>query len=177
MHTAYLATLTHWARTLGLAVVAAGALGCYSTSTPTSTPAKNPLDDAPPAAAAEAPQAPEDAAMRKNKFDDEQAKIVLGRAAASARTCVDVVDKDQPHGEANVAVTFTGAGKSTAATVNAPFEGTAMGQCVTRAFINVIVPPFDGPDVEVPVTVLLKASDKPADKADKKDPAGKGKKK
>ena len=66
---------------------------------------------------------------------------------------------------------FTGAGRSTAATVTPPFDGTPMGQCVTRAFVNVIVPPFDGPDVEVPVTVTLKPSEK------KEAPPAKGKKK
>src|SRR6266576_2063527 len=46
--------------------------------------------------------------QKKNKFDDEQAKIVLARAATSAHTCIDVVDKDQPHGEGMVTVTFSG---------------------------------------------------------------------
>jgi hypothetical protein len=165
MNPAYVATLKavpRWRGWLG-AAVAVSALGCYGATggAPSSTPAKNPLDDAPPSGPAEVhPQSAEEVATRKNKFDDEQAKIVLGRAAASARTCVDVVDKDQPHGDANVTVTFTGAGRSTAATVTPPFDGTPMGQCVTRAFVNVIVPPFDGPDVEVPVTVTLKPSDK-----------------
>jgi hypothetical protein len=163
------ATLRAIPKFIPIAAIAAVWLGCFSTNTPASKPARNPLDDAPPAAPAEAPpQSAEEVPTKMNKFDDEQAKIVLARASASARTCVDVVDaKDQPRGEANVMVTFTGAGRSTKATANPPFEGTALGQCVTRAYVNVIVPPFDGPDVDVPVSVTLKSSDK--DKSDKKE--------
>jgi hypothetical protein len=101
---------------------------------------------------------------KRNKFDEEQAKVVLARAATNAHTCVDVVEKDQPHGEGSVTVTFSGKGKSTTATIAAPFEGTPMGQCVTRAFVNMIVPPFEGPDVDMTYPVNLKPDAKGAKK-------------
>jgi|SRR5882724_8823512 len=108
---------------------------------------------------------------KRNKFDEEQAKVVLARAATNAHTCVEVVDKDQPHGDGTVTVTFSGKGKTTNASIAAPFEGTPMGQCVTRAFVNMIVPPFEGPDVDLTYQVNLK----PDSKGAKKD-AGKTKK-
>jgi len=101
---------------------------------------------------------------KRNKFDEEQAKVVLARAAGNAHTCVEVVEKDQPHGEGTVTVTFSGKGKSTNATIAAPFEGTPMGQCVTRAFVNMIVPPFEGPDVDLTYPVNLKPDAKGAKK-------------
>jgi hypothetical protein len=119
--------------------------------------------------------APEEVEPKKNKFDEEQAKIVLARAATNAHTCVDIVDKDQPHGDATVIVTFSGRGKSTKASIGTPYDNTPMGACATRAFINIIVPPFEGPDVEVPQQVDLKPGDKSGDKAGKK-PAAKPKK-
>ncbi len=39
-----------------------------------------------------------------------------------------------------------------------------MGQCATRAFVNVIVSPFEGPDVDVPYQVNLKPDAKGAKK-------------
>ena len=57
---------------LGASMVA----GRFGTSTPSVAKTKNPLDDAPPAEAAGPQSAPEDIATKKNKFDDEQAKIV-----------------------------------------------------------------------------------------------------
>jgi hypothetical protein len=98
--------------------------------------------------------------QKKNKFDEEQAKIVLARAATNAHTCVEVVDKDQPHGEGTVTVTFSGRGKSTNATIAAPFAETPIGNCVTRAFVNIIVPPFEGADVDVTQPVNLKPDSK-----------------
>ena len=102
--------------------------------------------------------------QKKNKFDEEQAKIVLARAATNAHTCVDVVDKDQPHGEGTVTVTFSGKGKSTNATIAAPFSETPIGNCATRAFVNIIVPPFEGADVDMTYQVNLKPDAKGAKK-------------
>ena len=105
--------------------------------------------------------------VKKNKFDQEEAKVVLARAEKGAHTCVDVVEKDQPHGDATVTVTFAGSGKSTKASIAPPFDGTPIGQCATRAFINIIVSPFEGPDVDMPYQVNLK----PDAKSGKKDAA------
>jgi hypothetical protein len=93
---------------------------------------------------------------KRGSFDEAQAKILLARAAKNASTCVNVVGKNQPHGEAAVTITFSGAGKSSKATVGAPFDGTPMGKCVVRAFVNIIVAPFEGPDVEMQQRVSLK---------------------
>jgi hypothetical protein len=93
----------------------------------------------------------------KDAFDEAQAKIVLQRAAKSARTCLNVVGQNQPRGDATVSVTFSGAGKSTKATVGPPFEGKPIGNCVVRAFVNIIVKPFEGPDVEMTQQVVLRA--------------------
>ena len=154
-------------RIASVVIVPVGLAACYGTSSQSSTPAKNPLDDAPPAEMPPTANAPEDVNTKKNKFDEEQAKIVLARAEKGAHTCVDVVDKDQPHGDATVTVTFAGSGKSTKATIAPPYDGTPIGQCATRAFTNIIVPPFEGPDVDVPWQVNLKPDAKGA--AAKKD--------
>jgi len=93
---------------------------------------------------------------KKNTFDEAQAKIALSRAASNAHTCVNVVGANQPHGDGVVTVTFAGKGRSTRATLGAPFEGTAMGRCVTRAFVDIIIAPFEGPDVDLTYPVNLK---------------------
>src|SRR6185503_382722 len=86
---------------------------------------------------------------KKEAFDEAQAKIVLNRAANSARSCVSVVSQNQPRGDVTVTVTFSGAGKSTKATIGPPFEGKPFGNCVVRAFVNILIKPFEGPDVEM----------------------------
>ncbi len=94
---------------------------------------------------------------KKGSFDEAQAKILLTRATTNARMCTDVVGKSQPHGDATVTVTFSGsAGKSTKATVGAPFDGTPIGKCVVRAFVNIVITPFEGPDVEMHQRVKLR---------------------
>jgi hypothetical protein len=114
----------------------------------------------PPAEPASAPLAVEQIESKKNQFDEEQARIVLARAATNAHTCVDIVDKDQPHGEGTVIVTFSGVGKSTKASIGTPFDATPIGQCVTRAFVNIIVPPFEGNEVELLQKVNLNRDEK-----------------
>jgi len=152
-------------RIASVALALAGLAACGST--PSSTQAKNPLDDAPPASMPPQANSPEEVDSKKNKFDQEEAKVVLARAEKGAHTCVDVVEKDQPHGDATVTVTFAGSGKSTKASIAPPFDGTPIGQCATRAFINIIVSPFEGPDVDMPYQVNLK----PDAKSGKKDTA------
>jgi len=113
-------------------------------------------------AAAVPPVPVEEIEPKKNQFDEEQARIVLNRAAANAHTCIDMVDKDQPRGDATVIVTFSGVGKSTKASIAAPYDNTPIGRCATRAFVNIIVPPFAGPDVELLQQVSLKPETKKA---------------
>lgn len=120
---------------------------------------KNPLDDAPPAEKGRFtdPSVPVPLEAKPRVFDAEQGRVVLARAAKNAATCVDVAGPDQPHGDAKVSVTFAGTGHSVRAAVPAPFDGTQIGQCVVRAFVGIIVPPFDGPEVTVEQPVELKA--------------------
>jgi hypothetical protein len=148
-----------------LVVLSAGLLACGN-SPGAEAPTQN-LGTAPGPTAAPPPASlagDVTADQKKNKFDEEQAKIVLARAAGNAHTCVDVVDKDQPHGEGTVTVTFSGRGKSTNATIAAPFSDTPIGQCATRAFVNIIVPPFEGADVDMTYQVNLKPDAKGAKK-------------
>jgi len=93
---------------------------------------------------------------KKGSFDEAQAKIFLARAATNARTCGNVVGKNQPRGDATVTVTFSGVGKSTKATVSSPFEGKPIGNCVVRAFVGIVVAPFEGPDIDLTHKVNLK---------------------
>src|SRR4051812_27805108 len=76
---------------------------------------------------------------KRGKFDEEQVKVVLARAARNAHTCVDVAAKDAPHGTGTVTVTFAGKGRSTKAIIGPPFDGTQIGQCATRAFVDIII--------------------------------------
>jgi len=168
------------ASTTPVAVACAGALACYSMDPPAQPPKQDLLAEPAPGSPASsvdpatmAPSnlkttAPEEEEHKKMVFDDVQAKTMLARAATNAHTCVEVVSKDQPHGTGTVLVTFAGAGKSTSASVAAPFDNTPIGQCATRAFVGIIVSPFDGPDVQMTYEVNLNP--------DPKKPEGKGKK-
>jgi hypothetical protein len=161
-------------------VFCAASLVACGSSPPAQSP--NEVDNAPPtaggsaAATGSSANAPSSIAgdlaaeTKRNKFDEEQAKIVLARAASNAHTCVEVVDKNQPHGDGTVTVTFSGKGKSTNATLAAPFEGTPIGQCATRAFVNIIIPPFEGPDVDMTYQINLKPDSKDSKGAKKESP-------
>jgi hypothetical protein len=164
-------------------VASVGALACYSMEPPAAPPKQDLLADPPPGSPASsvdpttiAPstltQAPPEEEHKKMVFDEAQAKVVLTRAATNAHSCVEVVGKDAPHGKSTVLVTFAGAGKSTSASIGAPFDNTPIGQCATRAFVGIIVPPFDGADVEMTWEVDLNPDPKkPGD--GKKAPAKK----
>lgn len=140
-----------------ISVLCAGLSACHPSQEP-DIPISYTLGKGPgPAASAPASLAGDvQSDERKGSFDEAQAKIVLARAANNARTCVNVVGKNQPHGDAPVTITFSGTGKSTKATVAAPFDGTPIGKCVVRAFVNILISPFEGPDVEMHQRVTLK---------------------
>ncbi len=106
---------------------------------------------------------------RQGKFDEQQAQVVLVRAAKNAAQCTDIAGKDQPRGEATVTVTFAPKGRSTKANINEPFAGTPIGNCVVRAFVDIIIPPFDGAEVDRPQTVDLSGTTQKADAKDAKD--------
>jgi hypothetical protein len=112
----------------------------------------------------------------KGKFDQEQANVVMARAAKNAHTCVGVAPKDDPRGDAQVTVIFSGIGRSTKATVSGEFQGKTIGDCVERAFVGIIIPPFDGADMEMQYPVDLKPDPKvphTSDQIDKKPAKGK----
>jgi hypothetical protein len=175
--------------TAPLSVACAGAFACYSMDPPAQAPQTNYLADPAPGSSAAAANAadpttiapssltaaPPEEEHKKMVFDDAQAKTMLARAATNAHTCVEVVPKDQPHGTATVLVKFSGAGKSTAASIAAPFDNTQIGQCATRAFIGIIVSPFDGPDVEMTHEVNLNPDPKKPEAKGKKDAPAKKK--
>jgi hypothetical protein len=175
------------ARTAPLSVACAGALACYSLEAPPQPPKQDLLAEPAPGSPASssvdpstiAPStltaAPPEEEHKKMVFDDAQAKTMLARAATNAHTCVEVVPKDQPHGTGTVLVKFAGAGKSTSASIAAPFDNTPMGQCATRAFVGIIVSPFDGPDVEMTYEVNLNPDPKKPDAKGKKDAPAKKK--
>jgi hypothetical protein len=163
-----------------ISVACAGALACYSMDPPAQPPQQNLLADPPPGSPASSADpttmkpttltsAPPEEEHKKMVFDDAQAKTMLARAAGNAHTCVDVVPKDQPHGTGTVLVTFAGAGKSTSASIAAPFDNTPIGQCATRAFVGIIVSPFDGADVEMTYEVNLNPDPKKPEAKGKKD--------
>jgi hypothetical protein len=166
-------------RTAPVTFACAGALACYSMEPPAQPPQQNLLADPPPGSPAASADptsitpstlssAPPEEEHKKMVFDEAQAKTMLARAAANAHTCVEVVPKDQPHGTGTVLVTFSGAGKSTSASIAAPFDNTPIGQCATRAFVGIIVSPFDGPDVEMTYEVNLNPDPKKPDAKGKK---------
>lgn len=74
-------------------------------------------------------------------FDVKQAEMELRRATLSAVTCPDVVEK-APKGTGEVTVNFRSDGAVGDASVNAPFSGTPIEDCVLNAYRAVIVPPF-----------------------------------
>src|SRR5215468_10368710 len=96
------------ARCLALmAVLAAGAMACRQSREPdfpieyTLGKGAGPAASAPPASLAGDVRADE----KKDAFDEAQAKIVLNRAANSARTCASVVGQNQARGDVTVTVT------------------------------------------------------------------------
>jgi hypothetical protein len=165
-----------------LSLACAGALACYSMDPPAQPPKQDLLAESPASSADPTTIAPKSLTTgppeeehKKMVFDDAQAKTMLARAATGAHSCVEVVPKDQPHGTGTVLVTFAGAGKSTSASIAAPFDNTPMGQCATRAFVGIIVSPFDGPDVEMTYEVNLNPDPKKPEAKGKKDAPAKKK--
>jgi len=74
-------------------------------------------------------------------FDEGQAEMELRRATLSAVTCPDVVEK-APKGTGEIAVTWSHDGTVRDASINSPFAGSPIEDCVLNAYKAVIVPPF-----------------------------------
>ncbi|MET0596153.1 MAG: hypothetical protein ABW133_25885, partial [Polyangiaceae bacterium] len=114
------------------AVACVSAIACYSMDPPATAPKQDLLADPPPGSPASSADpttmapttlkaGPPEEEHKKMVFDEAQAKVVLARAATNAHSCVEVVDKGQPHGTGTVLVKFSGTGKSTDASIAAPF--------------------------------------------------------
>jgi hypothetical protein len=85
-------------------------------------------------------------------FDRGAASATLAAAAGAARAC----KRDGgPTGTARVRATFAPGGSVTSASVEGPFAGTAVGDCIVAAFRGARVPAFDGVPVAVSKTVSV----------------------
>lgn len=97
-------------------------------------------------------------------FDEKQTTMELQRATRSAESCPGVVagqeGKAKPRGEGTVTITFQEDGSVKTVAINSPFDGTAVGECVLRAYKPVIVPRYVGGDHIVDWKVNL--ADQPA---------------
>ena len=153
--------------TLGLCL---GAIGCHGQDVPAQSPSDI-TEEQPtkwsggsgPAKNAPADEGPE---TKKGKFDEEQANVVLARAAKNAHQCTEVAQKGDFQGTTEVTVTFSGIGRSTKATLG-DLDEKQIGQCVIRAFVGMIIPPFEGGDMEMKYPVDLKADAKVPKASDK----------
>jgi hypothetical protein len=116
---------------------AADAYKCGATPVSAPVPASPPPPPPPPLV--EASRAAVDAA--------------ISAAVESARQCRV---EGGPSGEARVRVTFAATGDVVYTEVeNAPFAGTALGDCIARKFRNAHVPPWKGPSESRAATVRL----------------------
>lgn len=82
----------------------------------------------------------------KEKFDEEQAKVVLARGARKAAECPKVI-KEMPHGEGSVEVVFDGQkGQTVEVILGSLFAGASEQgqQCIKNAFLGEFIPPFPG---------------------------------
>lgn len=102
---------------------------------------------------------------KKAKFDVRQSKIELKRAARSAVTCPGSIGAEEKLAapKAVVTLTFGNDGNVNKASVDANFKDTKVGTCVLRAMKAVIVPPFDGQEVQVEWEIDFSEAEKSAE--------------
>jgi hypothetical protein len=74
-------------------------------------------------------------------FDEKQAEMEVRRATLSAATCPETQPK-APKGTGEVTIVFVSDGTVRDATINSPFSGTPIEECVLMAYKSIIVPPF-----------------------------------
>ncbi|NLE84788.1 MAG: hypothetical protein GX607_00165 [Myxococcales bacterium] len=79
-------------------------------------------------------------------FDTEHVGAVLEEAARAAPRCKL---PDGPTGPGRVHVRYSNSGRTEAAEVSEPFQGTEVGECLTALFAATRVPPFSGRPVIV----------------------------
>lgn len=92
-----------------------------------------------------------------NQDTKDQIKVALRRGGEKAAEC-NKVSKSNVVGTGTVDVVVDGAiGKVTDATVGAPFAGTAVEECIKRAFINEYALTFNG-KLTIPYEVKLEGT-------------------
>ncbi len=75
-------------------------------------------------------------------FDEKQGELEVRRATLSAATCPDTQEK-APKGVGEVTITFKSDGTVQETSLNSPFAGSSLEECVLMAYNNIIVPPFN----------------------------------
>ncbi len=85
-------------------------------------------------------------------FDRSTAARLLSGAASSARSCVD---ENGPTGSGRALVTFSPTGSVTRVSIDAPFAGTPVGNCVSNRFRSIRMAPFSGGEVTVGKTFVI----------------------
>jgi hypothetical protein len=103
---------------------------------------------------------------KAEKFDQDHAKHELKRASLNAADCPNTFEKSQLEGyqpgTAELAITFANDGSVSKATINSPYDGTPVGECVLRAINSVQVKLYQGEEVTVEWKIEL-AKAKPVD--------------
>jgi hypothetical protein len=96
---------------------------------------------------------------KAEKFDVEHAKHELKRATLNASDCPNTFEKSQLEGyqpgTAELQITFANDGSVSKATINSPYDGTPVGDCVLRAINSVQVRLYQGEEVTVEWKVEL----------------------
>jgi len=107
---------------------------------------------------------------KRREFDKKQTKLELQRATISAESCPGVVaeqeGKDKPRGSLRATISFQEDGTVRQVNLPSPFDGTPVGDCVSRAYKAVIIPPYVGGEQIVDWELELK--DAPKDEKKKK---------
>jgi len=102
---------------------------------------------------------------QQERFDERYTDLEIKRAVRSAETCPGVSDQG-PYGEVKASVTFNNDGHVDAdkSSVNAPFAGTANGECVLRALNAIITKNFVGQPVTKEISLTLSEPEKKPEK-------------
>lgn len=99
---------------------------------------------------------PDEGASGLNDEQKDQMKVALRRGGSKAAQCAKSVPDVKTFGDGEVQVTFDGKiGRSTEATVSAPFAGSELESCIKRAFIGEIIVPFEGQPMTVPYAIKI----------------------
>jgi hypothetical protein len=100
---------------------------------------------------------------RKNKFDREEVQAIVQRAVRTANQCPKI-HTEGPFGDLTVALELSSTrGRVSDAKLPAPFDGTAIGKCIEKAFEAEIIPNWEGPDEHMEAKLSLKKPEAPAE--------------